>query len=287
MNENNKLLRGTKLAKDLLASIQSSWMSCQQPSSPPALAIIQVGNLDASSVYIQHKISACNAVGFVAKLHHFDESITQDVLLDKILELNKDGDVTGILIQLPLPEHLDPAALMAHVDSMKDVDAIGPTRLGQLLAGRYSFLPCTTGAILALLEAHAVGISGKQVVVVGHSFLVGKPTAAALLHKHATVTVCHVYTRDLAKHIQQAEIVIVAIGNPHIIQSEWFRKDAVVIDVGINRSPSGKIIGDVNTESTLNRGVCVSPVPGGVGPLTVSCLVQNLFALYRQQHSLP
>ncbi len=287
MNEHHNLLSGTQLAKDLLASTRSLWMQCPQPSPPPVLAIIQVGHLDASSIYIQHKIAACDSVGFGTKLHHFDASVTQNELLDQLTELNNNVDIQGILIQLPLPQHLDPAALMAHVDPMKDVDAIGPTRLGQLLAGRCSFLPCTTAAILNLLDAHSVKLSGRQVVMVGHSFLVGKPTVAALLHEHATVTVCHAYTRDLAKHIQEAEIVIVAIGNPNVIKSDWLNKDTVVIDVGINRSQCGKIVGDVDTKSALAKGAFVSPVPGGVGPLTVACLVQNLFKLYCQQRSLP
>ena len=287
MNEHHNLLSGTKLAKDLLASTRSLWMQCPQPSPTPVLAIIQVGHLDASSIYIQHKIAACDSVGFGTKLYHFETSVTQSELLNQLTELNNNADIHGILIQLPLPQHLDPAALMAHVDPMKDVDAIGPTRLGQLLSGRCSLLPCTTAAILNLLDAYSVKLSGRQVVMVGHSFLVGKPTVAALLQEHATVTVCHAYTRDLAKHIQEAEIVIVAIGNPNVVKIDWLKKDTIVIDVGINRSQCGKIIGDVDTKAALAKGAFVSPVPGGVGPLTVACLVQNLFKLYCQQRPLP
>lgn len=277
---------GRQLAQQLLATTALEWSAQSSPPTSPHLAIVQVGDHDASNVYIRRKILACEKVGFRASRHVFATDVSQSTLLDQVQSLNNDPDVTGILIQLPLPSTLNTTELINQIDSGKDVDGMTPTRLGALVAGSFHLLPCTTAAILALLSLNEIELTGKSVVMIGASALVGKPTALALMHHHATVTVCHSETRDLAACVREADIVIVAIGNPNVIQAEWIQPQTVVIDVGINRCADGKIIGDIPTRAVIEKGAFATPVPGGVGPLTVASLVRNLWLLYREQQDL-
>ncbi|MEC8882532.1 MAG: bifunctional 5,10-methylenetetrahydrofolate dehydrogenase/5,10-methenyltetrahydrofolate cyclohydrolase [Pseudomonadota bacterium] len=280
MTDKNKLINGSMLAKNIIENIQLRWAHNKSQSSPPSLAIIQVGNDHASSVYIRHKMSACRQIGFLANCFNFPDNCTQSELTAKITDLNQDIDTHGILLQLPLPPHLDKLELLKCIDPSKDVDAIGPTRLGNLINEHANILPCTTAAILYLIKQTGISLPGKKVTMIGASSLVGKPTAIELLNRHATVTVCHSQTTDLATHAKQADILIVAIGNPHVIQPSWIKKNSIVIDVGINRSETGKVIGDIDTASVLDTVQFITPVPGGVGPLTVAHLVKNLYTLY-------
>ena len=285
MSDKNKLINGSILAKNIIENIQSRWTHSKSQSSPPSLAIIQVGNDHASSVYIRHKMSACRRIGFLANCFNFPDNCTQSEIIAKITDLNQDMDTHGILLQLPLPSHLNRLELLRCIDPNKDVDAIGPIRLGTLISGHSDILPCTTAAILYLIKQTGISLTGKKVTMIGASPLVGKPTAIELLNRHATVTVCHSQTADLAMHVKQADILIVAIGNPHVIQPSWIKKNSVVIDVGINRSEEGKVIGDIDAASVLDTVQFITPVPGGVGPLTVAHLVKNLYTLYRIQQT--
>ena len=280
MSDKVKLINGSILANNIIENIQSRWANKEPQSPPPSLAIIQVGDAHASSVYIRHKMRACKRIGFFANCFHFPDSCTQSDIIAKIIALNQDVNIHGILLQLPLPPHLNQLELLNSIAPSKDVDAIGSIRLGNLINGHADILPCTTAAILHLIKHTGIPLAGKKVTMIGASSLVGKPTAIELLNRHATVTVCHSQTTDLAMHAKQADILIVAIGNPHIIQPSWIKKNSTVIDVGINRSRAGKVIGDVNTESVLDIVQFITPVPGGVGPLTVAHLVKNLYTLY-------
>jgi methylenetetrahydrofolate dehydrogenase (NADP+)/methenyltetrahydrofolate cyclohydrolase len=277
---------GRQLAEHLLAATTREWRALSSPPASPHLAIVQVGDHDASNVYIRRKIRACEKVGFRASRHVFATDVSQATLLDHVQSLNDDPDVTGILIQLPLPPSLNTSELIKQIDSGKDVDGMTPTRLGALVTGSFHLLPCTTAAILALLSFNQIELCGKSICMIGASALVGKPTALALIHHHATVTICHSETRDLAACIREADIVIVAIGNPNVIQAEWIQPETIVIDVGINRCADGKIIGDVPARAIVDKGAFATPVPGGVGPLTVASLVRNLWLLYREQQDL-
>ena len=284
MSQKTYKINGKPLADRLLSRVAADWSSRVSRAQTPHLEILQVGEHDASEVYIRRKVRACEQVGFTTNQQILAADITLSALLKKIDGLNDDPKITGILIQLPLPPTLDAGIVTARIQPDKDVDALTPTRLGELVTGRFDLMPCTTAGILQLLHENQVQLSGKSVVMVGASALVGKPTAIVLLHHDATVTVCHSETIDLEKHVRDADVLIVAIGNPNVIQANWIQPGCIVIDVGINRSDDGRIIGDVPTEATAARQAYVSVVPGGVGPLTVAHLVNNLYRLYCIQH---
>ena len=286
MNTTQYNFDGKQLAQQLLTTTTHEWATLSSKRPSPHLAIVQIGDHDASNVYIRRKILACEKVGFRATHHVYAADVSQTTLINRIQSLNHDTDVTGILIQLPLPSSLDTSALIEQIDPKKDVDGMTSARLGELVTGSFHLLPCTTAAILRILSSNRIELSGQSVVMIGASALVGKPTALALLHHHATVTVCHSATRDLASSIRHADIVIVAIGNPQVIQAEWIQPQTIIIDVGINRCADGRIIGDIPTQAAIDRGAFVTPVPGGVGPLTVASLVHNLWTLFCDQNNL-
>lgn len=284
MSAENKLIDGSLLARHLMADIERSWVSRAASSPPPCLAIIHIGDNHASTVYINRKIKACKKIGFHAHCHAFPNDSRQAIIAEKIQALNKDPHVHGILLQLPLPKHLNGAELLAMIHPDKDVDGIGPHAMGQLIGGAPTILPCTTAAVLTLLDATSIPLAGKTVSMIGASSLVGKPTAIALINAHATVTVCHSQTVSLRQYVQSAEILIVAIGNPHVIHPEWIKPGSIVIDVGINRTMNNAIVGDIDTSAVIDKVQFITPVPGGVGPLTVAHLVGNLFHLYCLSH---
>ena len=283
MAQDLQLLDGRALAQKKQQSIAKTWHTHYATHTPPRLAVIQVGNLHASTVYVKRKIKACLALNFHADHLQLPDTITQDALLQTIHQLNQDACVTGILVQLPLPNHLCPRKTLSAIQPNKDVDGLHPTNLGRLIAGNAHILPCTTAAILDLIALSAHDLSGATITMVGASTLVGKPTAIALSNRHATVTICNSRTKNLADAVKQAEILIVAIGNPNVIQPDWIRHGSTVIDVGINRGPTGDIIGDVAHLDLSNKVAHITPVPGGVGPMTVANLVANLFTLFRYQ----
>ena len=241
----------------------------------PGLAVIMVGDNPASAVYVRNKHRACSEVGITSYQIELPTETTEDELLSKIDELNSDENVHGILVQLPLPKHIDEEKVINRISPDKDVDAFHPINVGKIMIGNYSFLPCTPAGIMELLRHYNVDITGKKCVVVGRSNIVGKPMALLLLEKHGTVTVCHSRTRELSEITREADILVVAIGRAYFLTADMVKDGAVVIDVGINRLPDGKLAGDVDFEPVAERASLITPVPGGVGPMTITMLLKN------------
>ena len=241
----------------------------------PGLAVIQVGNNPASTVYVRNKHKACLEVGITSYQIELPEQTTEQELLTRIDELNADPAVSGILVQLPLPAHIDEQKVIERISPIKDVDAFHPENVGRIMIGNYSFLPCTPAGVMELLAYYNIDVSGKRCVVVGRSNIVGKPMAHLLMEKNGTVTVCHSRTRDLAKITAEADIIVVAIGRPDYLRGDMVKPGAVVIDVGINRKDDGKLTGDVCFDEVAEKASAITPVPGGVGPMTITMLLKN------------
>ncbi|MEY2726340.1 MAG: Bifunctional protein FolD protein [Planctomycetota bacterium] len=252
----------------------------------PHLAAILVGHNPASQVYIRNKERACHKAGLTSTLLHLPETVSEPELLQHIAQLNADPAVHGILVQLPLPDHLNTIRVLDAIHPRKDVDAFHPENAGLMLQGRPRFLPCTPAGVMQLLRASNIPTAGRHAVVIGRSDIVGKPMAALLLQKgaDATVTLCHSRTRDIASHCRSAEILVAAVGIPEFVQGDWVRPDAVVIDVGINRV-GDRLVGDVHYDSAAARASAITPVPGGVGPMTIAMLLENTLAAARLQHA--
>ena len=241
----------------------------------PGLAVILVGNDPGSRAYVNQKGKACKELGYTSKMFYLSSDTSQDELLALIEALNADNSVHGILVQLPLPKHIDETEIIHAIDKDKDVDAFHRYNVGGIMTGHYDFLPCTPAGIMKLLEAYDINIEGKDCVIVGRSNIVGKPMAMLMLHANATVTICHTKTKDLAQKCKNADILIVAAGKQGLITGDMVKEGAVVIDVGTNRGEDGKLHGDVDTESVMGIASYVTPVPGGVGPMTVTMLMKN------------
>ncbi len=241
----------------------------------PGLAVILVGENPASKVYVRNKIAACEKIGMKSFHHTLPEKTSGQELLALIQKLNNDKNVHGILVQLPLPKHLHADTILQAIDPKKDVDGLHPYNLGCLTAGLPGFVSCTPAGIMKMLEEIHYDLSGKEVVVIGRSNIVGKPVALLLLAKNATVTICHSKTKDLASKVKTADVVVAAVGIPKLVKADWIKPGAVVIDVGINRSPEGKLIGDVDFEAVASVASYITPVPGGVGPMTITMLLAN------------
>ena len=239
------------------------------------MAVIVVGNDPASRVYIRNKMRACADVGIRSFQHEFPVDVDQNIVLDLIARLNLDPDVHGILVQLPLPAHFNIRQILAEISADKDVDGFHLYNVGGLVIGDTVFPPCTPYGVVKLLEHEGISVEGKNVVVVGASNIVGKPMALMLMEREATVCICHAKTRDLAQFTILADILVVAAGQPNLIRPEMVRTGAVVIDVGINRLPDGKLVGDVDFEGVKTKASYITPVPGGVGPMTVTMLLVN------------
>ena len=241
----------------------------------PGLAVIIVGEHPASQVYVRNKKKACEQVGFNSWVYEMPESTTQDELNALIDKLNEDSAVHGILVQLPLPKHLDEEQVILRIKPEKDVDAFHPYNVGRITIGNPKFLPCTPAGIMELLHRSNIEISGKECVVIGRSNIVGKPMALLLLSENGTVTVCHSKTRDLKEVCKRADILVVAIGKADFVTADMVKEGAVVIDVGMNRNADGKLTGDVDFASVSEVASYITPVPGGVGPMTITMLLQN------------
>ncbi len=248
----------------------------------PGLATVLVGDDTASHVYVKTKRKACDEVGIAPFPYELPASASQEDLLALIEDLNKNPEVHGILVQLPLPEGLDEALVLEAVDPAKDVDGFHPTNIGRLVAGTAVLLPCTPAGIIELLDRTGIPIEGAEAVVVGRSAIVGKPLALLLLHRHATVTICHTRTRDLAATARRADILVAAAGRAGVVTAEMVKPGACVIDVGVNRV-EGKLVGDVDFEAARAVAGAITPVPGGVGPMTVAMLLTNTVAACRLQ----
>ena len=241
----------------------------------PGLAVIIVGSDPASCVYVRNKRRACDEVGFYSEAYELPETTTQEDLNALVDKLNADEKIHGILCQLPLPKHLDENEVILRIDPKKDVDAFHPVNVGKIMIGDYDFLPCTPAGVMALLERSGISVEGKECVVVGRSNIVGKPQAMLLLHKNGTVTVCHSRTKNLAEVCRRADILVAAIGKADFFGADMVKEGAVVIDVGMNRKADGKLTGDVNFEEVAPIASYITPVPGGVGPMTITMLMQN------------
>ncbi len=242
---------------------------------PPGLAVILVGSDPASEVYVRNKRNACAATGTLSRAHDLPEDITQKALLSLIDELNDDPEIHGILVQSPLPVHIDEETVIERIHPDKDVDGFHPYNIGRLTVRMPTLRSCTPYGVMKLLENIGSELKGKHAVVVGASNHVGRPMAMELLLAGCTITVCHRFTRNLAKHVAEADILVVAVGKPGIVKGEWVKPGSVVIDIGINRTESGKLIGDVDFEIASERAGWITPVPGGVGPMTVAILLSN------------
>jgi methylenetetrahydrofolate dehydrogenase (NADP+)/methenyltetrahydrofolate cyclohydrolase len=241
----------------------------------PGLAVVLVGDNPASQVYVRNKRLACDECGIVSKSHDLPQSTTETELRTLIEQLNADETVDGILVQVPLPDHIDERHIIEAIDPAKDVDGFHPFNVGRLMQRHPLIRPCTPYGVVRLLEKSGISAKGKHCVVVGASNIVGRPMALELLLSGATVTVCHRFTQGLEQFVAMADILIVAVGKPGIVRGEWIKPGAVVVDVGINRLPSGKLVGDVEFEVAKQRASHITPVPGGVGPMTVAILMKN------------
>jgi methylenetetrahydrofolate dehydrogenase (NADP+)/methenyltetrahydrofolate cyclohydrolase len=281
-----QILDGKVVAEKVQAAVADGVGALRARGVRPTLAVVLVGEDPASKVYVGGKRRACQALGIEARDHLYPESLAEADLLALIRELNADRSIHGILVQLPLPLGIDEDRVIAAVDPEKDVDGFHPENLGRLLAGIPGVLPCTPAGVIEILDHYGVDLKGAEAVVVGRSRIVGKPLAQLLLGRHATVTVCHTRTRDLAAHTRRAEVLAVAAGRPRVVTGDMVRPDAVVVDVGVNRLRDGKLAGDVDFATVSPRVRAITPVPGGVGPMTIAMLMRNTLAAARRQSGL-
>lgn len=267
-----KILDGKVLSEIVKSNIKQE---IEKLSIKPCLAVVMVGNDPASEIYVRNKQKACEAVGIKSKTIKLD-SITKEQLIKEIDKLNKDKNVHGILLQLPLPKDLPEQEILQCIDSKKDVDGFHPINMGKLVIGLDAFVPCTPAGILRMMDLSHISLEGLHAVVVGRSNIVGKPISQLLLQRNATVTTCHSHTRNLKEIIRQADVLIAAVGKPHFITADMIKPGAVVVDVGINRLGNGKIVGDVDFDNAKEIAGYITPVPGGVGPMTVAMLMENV-----------
>lgn len=270
-----QVISGKELAKELRENMKEEINLLKQRGITPHLTVILIGNDPASHSYVNGKKKASEEVGISSEIIKFDATITEDELLDKIQELNKDPNVHGILVQLPLPEHIDEQKVIETIDPQKDVDGFHPINVGRMMIGQNTFLPCTPFGILKMLQSINIDLNGKHAVIIGRSNIVGKPMGQLLLNENATVTYCHSRTKDLRKYTLSADILIVAVGKEHIVDGSYIKDGAVVIDVGVNRTKEGKLTGDVDFEDAKEKASYITPVPGGVGPMTITMLLEN------------
>lgn len=249
----------------------------------PGLAVILVGDDPASTIYVRNKDNACKEVGFYSEKINKSANITQQELLDEVTRLNNDDKIDGILVQLPLPKHLDTNLVIETISPEKDVDGFHSENIGKLMQNKANLRPCTPKGVMTMLATTGIDLVGKDCVVVGASNIVGRPMAMELLNARATVTICNSKTQDLSGKLQRADVIVVAVGVAHIIKGDWIKKGAVVIDVGINRLDTGKLVGDVDFESAIKNAGWISPVPGGVGPMTIATLLENTLTAYQNR----
>lgn len=271
-----KIIDGKKIAAETRADIAERTKAFVAAHGyAPGLAVIIVGEDPASQVYVRNKKKACEDVGFVSKVYEMPTETTMEELLNQIENCKNDPAIHGILVQLPLPGHLDEKAVIAAIPPEKDVDAFHLLNTGKIMLGEYSFLPCTPAGVMKMLEYEHIDVTGKECVVVGRSNIVGKPMAMLLLHANGTVTICHSRTKNLAEVTRRADILVVAIGKADFVTGDMVKEGAVVIDVGMNRRADGKLTGDVDFASVEPKASAITPVPGGVGPMTITMLLEN------------
>lgn len=271
-----KIIDGKKLAKEIRENLKTKCEELKQKGINPKFAVIMVGNDKASQIYVRNKSKAAEEIGIEFKEYLLDENITQEELIKQIEDLNKDEKIHGILLQSPIPRHLDINEAFRKISPEKDVDGFNPVNVGKLCLNQDTFVSCTPFGIMKMFEAYNIDLTGKNVTIIGRSNIVGKPLIQCCLNKNATVTVCHSKTKDLKTHTQNADIVIVAIGKSKFLTSDMIKQDAIIIDVGINRDEEGKLSGDVDFEDVSKKASYITPVPGGVGPMTIAMLMNNV-----------
>ncbi len=252
----------------------------------PGLAVVIVGDDPASRVYVNNKKKACEAVGFVSEEYALPAETTQEELLALVETLNSKPDISGILVQLPLPKHLDDKAVIAAINPQKDVDAFHAVNVGKIMLGEYDFLPCTPAGVMEMLHSYQIPVEGRECVVIGRSNIVGKPMGMLLLHENGTVTICHSRTKNLAEVCRRADILVAAVGIPKFVKADMVKEGAVVIDVGMDRDENGKLCGDVDFENVKEKCSFITPVPGGVGPMTIATLMKNTLKACKLQNNI-
>lgn len=280
-----QIIDGKKISQEIKDEIKEQVAQLKAEGGEVCLAVIQVGNNPASTVYVGNKKKACAYTGITSLAYELPEETTEEELLQKIEELNQDKKVNGILVQLPLPKHMDEDKIIEAISPAKDVDGFHPVNVGALSIGKDGFISCTPYGIIQLLKRSGIEIDGKNCVIIGRSNIVGKPMAQLLLRENGTVTIVHSHTKNLKELTAQADIVVAAIGKANYITADYIKEGAVVIDVGINRNENGKLCGDVDFAQVSEKASAITPVPGGVGPMTIAMLMQNCLEAFRRQNS--
>lgn len=270
------IIDGKSLAQKIRLELKDEVLKLKNKGINPKLAVIMVGDDKASKVYVKNKSKACEEVGIEYEEHLLGSDIKMDELISVIDELNERSDIHGILLQSPIPKHLDINKAFNRIDYKKDVDGFNPINVGKLVIGQDTFISCTPFGVMKMLEEHGIDVEGKNAVVIGRSNIVGKPLAQCLLAKNATVTICHSRTKNIHEITSNADIVVAALGKPKYIKENMIKEGAVVIDVGINRTDDGKLVGDVDFDSVSKKASYITPVPGGVGPMTIAMLMTNV-----------
>lgn len=269
------IIDGKLVAQEVKAKVSKKVKELQKNGITPGLAVIIIGNNQASRIYVNNKKKACAEVSIYSKEYALPDTTSQKELIELISKLNNDDSINGILVQLPLPNHINEKAVIEAIDPLKDVDAFHEINVGKIMIGEYDLLPCTPAGIIELLNSQNIEIEGKHCVVVGRSNIVGKPMAMLLLHRNGTVTICHSKTKNLKEICKNADILIAAVGKAKFITSDMVKKGAVVIDVGMNKDENGKLCGDVDFDNVKKIASYITPVPGGVGPMTIAMLMKN------------
>ena len=270
-----KIIDGNQISLDIKNELKEKVAKYKEQGIKITLAVVKVGNDPASAVYVRNKEKACEYVGINSKTLALPEETTEEELLNVVKELNEDKNVNGILVQLPLPKHIDESKVLLTIDSTKDVDGFHPVNVGKMVIGEDTFLPCTPAGIIEMIKRTDIDIEGKECVVIGRSNIVGKPMAMLMLKENATVTIAHSRTKDLKEVTKRADIIVAAIGKAKFVTADYVKEGAVVIDVGMDRDENGKLCGDVDFESVSKVASAITPVPGGVGPMTVTMLLVN------------
>jgi len=270
-----KIISGKEVSEEIKEQLKGEVEELKKQGIFPGLAVIIVGDDAASRVYVNNKKKACEQLGIYSEEYALSADASEDEILALIDELNKKDTISGILVQLPLPKHISEKKVIERINPKKDVDAFHPVNVGKIMTGDYDFVPCTPAGIMELIERSGVSAEGKECVVIGRSNIVGKPMAMLLLHQNGTVTVCHSRTKNLKEKTKNADILVVAVGKPSFVTGDMIKEGAVVIDVGINRLENKKLVGDVDFESAEKVAGAITPVPGGVGPMTIAMLMKN------------
>jgi len=280
------IISGKQVSDEIRGSLANEVKELSNKGVVPGLAVVLVGEDPASQVYVRNKEKACHDLGYYSEVHRLSETTSQEELLTLVDKLNHQDNINGILVQLPLPGHIEEKAVINAISVEKDVDGFHPINVGNLVIGDDSLLPCTPSGVIELIKRAGIEMSGKHAVVIGRSNIVGKPVSLLLQRENATVTMCHSRTANMAEIARQADILVVAIGRANFIDASYVKPGAVVIDVGMNRLPNGKLAGDVDFESVKEVSGPITPVPGGVGPMTITMLMQNTLIAAKRHHKL-